>query len=177
MKIAGDSTSERSGYLRRRTALATALSSAAMLGGWASGAQAATSTSSMAVSATVQATCSITANALAFGTYTSAVLDQSTTVSVTCTNGTTYNVGLDAGTGSGATVAARKMVNGGATLTYALYSDSGRATVWGATVGTNTVSGTGSGSAQSLTVYGRVPASQAPSPGSYSDTITATVTY
>ncbi|TPI51931.1 spore coat protein U domain-containing protein [Mesorhizobium sp. B3-1-7] len=45
-----------------------------------------------------------------------------------------------------------------ATITYSLYSDSGRTTVSGPTIGTNTVSATCSGVAQRFTVYGRVSA-------------------
>ena len=63
------------------------------------------------------------------------------------------------------------------TLNYTLYSDSGRTAVWGQTIGTDTVAGTGNGSAQSVSVYGRIPGGQAPVPATYSDTITATVTY
>jgi spore coat protein U-like protein len=90
---------------------------------------------------------------------------------------TPYNIGLDAGTGSGATVAVRKMSNGGNTVNYSLYSDSGRSTVWGNTVGTDTVAATGNGTSQSYTVYGRVPAQTTPAAATYTDTITVTVTY
>jgi spore coat protein U-like protein len=90
---------------------------------------------------------------------------------------TPYNIGLDAGTGTGATVAARKMTNGANTITYSLYSDSGRTTVWGNTVGTNTVSATGNGASQTYTVYGRVPSQTTPAAATYTDTITVTVTY
>lgn len=69
------------------------------------------------------------------------------------------------------------MVNGANLLAYALYSDSGRTTNWGNTVSTDTVPGTGNGSAQTLTVYGRIAAAQYVTPGSYADTITATITY
>jgi spore coat protein U-like protein len=58
-----------------------------------------------------------------------------------------------------------------------LYSDSGRTTNWGNTVGTDTVSGTGTGSAQSLTAYGRIPSQPTPAPATYSDTIVVTLTY
>lgn len=150
---------------------------AAAILGCAGSANAATANSSMAVSATVQAACSISANPLAFGTYSASQVDASTTLSVSCTNTTTYNVGLDAGGGTGATVANRKMINGSQTLGYGIYSDSSRSTVWGATVGTNTVAGTGTGSAQTLNVYGRIPAGQLPPPGAYTDTVTATITY
>jgi len=47
----------------------------------------------------------------------------------------------------------------------------------GNTVGTNTVSGTGSGAAQNFTVFGRVPSQTTPPPATYSDTIVTTVTY
>jgi spore coat protein U-like protein len=69
------------------------------------------------------------------------------------------------------------MTAGGATVGYALYSNAGRTTNWGNTVGTDTVSGTGNGTGQALTVYGRVPPQSTPAPGAYSDTITVTVTY
>ena len=69
------------------------------------------------------------------------------------------------------------MTSGANTVNYSLYTDIARSTVWGNTVGTDTKSGTGNGSAQTLTVYGQLPAGQYPTPGSYSDTITATITY
>jgi spore coat protein U-like protein len=135
-------------------------------------------TTTFAVSATVQSTCLISATALAFGTYTGAVDNATSTVSVTCTNTTPYNVSLNPGTATGATVTTRKMGGpGGALLNYSLFSNSGMTTNWGQTIGTDTVTGTGNGSAQAITVYGQVPASQYVTPGSYSDTITATVTY
>jgi len=139
---------------------------------------ASTSSATMGVSATVNASCSINTTPLAFGTYAASQVRQTTTISVTCTNTTPYNVGLDAGTTSGATVSNRMMSDGsGHTLNYALYQDSGYSTNWGNTVGTSTETGTGNGTAQSLTVYGQIAASQTPVPGSYSDLITATVTY
>jgi len=104
-------------------------------------------------------------------------VDQTSTLQVTCTNTTPYNIGLDAGTGSGATVASRKLTSGGATVNYTLYSDTGRTTVWGTTIATDTVAGTGNGAAQSYTVYGRIPTQTTPAPGNYADTITVTVTY
>jgi spore coat protein U-like protein len=69
------------------------------------------------------------------------------------------------------------MTNGAATINYSLYQDSGRATLWGNTVGTNTVAGTGNGAAQTLTVYGRVPVQAAPAVGTYADTVQLVVTY
>lgn len=140
-----------------------------------------TTTTTFLVSTTVAATCAAAALPLAFGVYdptSSANLDATTSVTVTCTGLTSYNVGLDAGTASGATVTTRQMSGGGNTINYSLYRNSGRTLNWGNTVGTDTVSGTGTGLPQVVTVYGRIPGSQ-PSvpPGAYSDTITVTVTY
>lgn len=140
---------------------------------------AATTTGTFQVSATVMASCSMTTNPLAFGTYTINQVNATTTLSVTCTNGAPYNVGLDAGTSSGATVTTRKMSGpAGALLNYALYRDAGYSNNWGNTPGTDTVAGSGSGVVQTLTVYGRIPAGQLPSAtGAFADTITTTITY
>jgi|SRR5215471_660208 spore coat protein U-like protein len=142
---------------------------------------AATTTSTFTVSITLVATCTInSASALNFGGSVGILtsnIDQTSTLSVTCSNTTPYNIGLDAGTATGATVTTRKMTSSSNTVNYSLYSDSGRTTNWGNTVGTDTVSATGNGASQSYTVYGRVPSQTTPAPGAYTDTITVTVTY
>jgi spore coat protein U-like protein len=129
--------------------------------------------------ATVLTACTVTATNLNFGSVgvLSANVDGANTVTPQCTSGTPYNVGLDAGTGVGATVTTRKMTAGGNTISYSLYQNSARTQVWGTTIGTNTVAGTGTGSNQALTVYGRVPAQTTPQPATYNDTIVSTVTY
>ncbi len=137
----------------------------------------ATGTTSFPVSVTVLSGCAITATTLAFGNYTGSLINSTSTISVTCTNTTPYNVGLNAGTATGATVTTRKMQNGTHLLGYALYQNSGHSTNWGNTVGTDTEVGTGSGAVQPLTVYGQLPAGQVVTQGNYTDTITATVTY
>jgi spore coat protein U-like protein len=137
-----------------------------------------TVTTTFGVTATVQATCLVSATPLAFGTYTGAVATSTSAVSVTCTNTTPYNLGLSAGLATGATVTTRKMTGpGAAVLGYSLFSDAARTVNWGQTIGTDTVTGTGNGSAQAITVYGQATAGQFVAPGAYTDTITATVTY
>jgi len=140
-------------------------------------ADAGNTSTTMAVSATVLSYCSVSTLPLAFGNYSGSAVSASTTVTVTCTLGTAFNLGIDAGLGSGATVAARKMTYGANTLTYGLYSNAGATTVLGSTIGTNTVADTGTGTAQTVTVYGQIPAGQAVAPGTYSDTVTVTITY
>jgi spore coat protein U-like protein len=69
------------------------------------------------------------------------------------------------------------MTSGANTVTYSLYTSAARTVVWGNTVGTDTVSGSGSGLGRSYTVYGRVPSQTVPPPATYTDTIVVTVTY
>ena len=134
---------------------------------------------SFSATATPGANCNITTNPLAFGTQglLNANVDASTTMSVQCTNTTPYNVGLDPGQAIGATVTTRKMTSGANSVSYSLYHDSGRTQNWGQTIGTDTVSGTGTGLSQTITVYGRVPTQTTPAPATYNDTVVATVTY
>lgn len=137
-----------------------------------------TATTTFSVTAVITATCSISATNLAFGTYTRALVKSTSTISVNCTNLTSYNVGLNAGVATGATVTNRNMTGpGSALLKYQLFSNSGYTTNWGNTVGTDTLAGTGNGANQSLTVYGQIPASEFTAQGSYTDTITVTLTY
>jgi spore coat protein U-like protein len=148
-------------------------------------AQAGSATTTMQVQITLVASCAVSATTLNFGSgvglLTTAVTG-STTLSVTCSNTTPYNVELDGGTVTGSTVASRLMAgtatgNTGTTLGFQLYSNAGLSTVWGNTVGTNTVTGTGTGAAQTLTVYGQVPAQTTPKPDTYQTTINVTVAY
>ncbi len=62
-------------------------------------------------------------------------------------------------------------------VTYQLYRDRNRIEPWGSNTNTDTVAGTGSGSSQAFTVYGRVPRQTTPPPGTYTDTIVVTVTF
>jgi spore coat protein U-like protein len=121
----------------------------------------------------------VSSNTLNFGTQgvLTANTDASASFAVQCTNTTPYNVGLDAGTTAGGTIVTRLLTSGSATVSYKIYSNAARTTNWGNTVGTDTLSGTGSGSSQSLTVYGRVPVQATPAPATYNDTVTLTITY
>ncbi|ASU38679.1 spore coat protein [Herbaspirillum sp. meg3] len=138
----------------------------------------ANSTSGVNSSAAVLATCTIVGSAIAFGTYSSTQVDQSGTIAVVCTNGISYSIGLDAGAGTGATTAVRKLTgSSGGTLNYTLYRDAARTSNWGSTIGTDTQAGNGNGIVQNLTVYGRIPSGQTPQTGTYTDTVTITLTY
>jgi spore coat protein U-like protein len=143
--------------------------------------------SNFAVSLTIVAECVINSTAtLAFGSL--GVLGgsggtdpnyASTTIAVQCTNSTPYDIGLDKGTTSGASITTRKLLNtaSSATVNYQLFSEGTYTTNWGDVVGTSTLSKIGNGASQPYTVYGRIPAQTTPVPGTYADTVTVTVTY
>jgi spore coat protein U-like protein len=98
-------------------------------------------------------------------------------MSVTCTNGAAYQVALGLGNGTGATTTTRYMTNGANKLGYTLYRDSNRTLLWGQSVGTDTLSGTGTGAAATVNVYGRVAIAQTAIAGAYQDTVVVTVSW
>jgi spore coat protein U-like protein len=138
-------------------------------------------TTAMNAVATVTAGCAVSATNLNFGDIIppqTTNIDATSSISAQCPNGMPYAIGLDQGMGPGATINLRQMTGGGTNLLgYSLFQDPSRTTVWGNTVGTNTVSGTGNGTPQSYTVYGRVPSAAGAAPGGYADTITVTLTF
>ncbi|MEY2776943.1 MAG: hypothetical protein RLY30_1041 [Pseudomonadota bacterium] len=138
-------------------------------------AQAETKTSSFQVGMAVTASCAINATNLSFSsmpTGTTSTSDASTDISVSCSQGTPYQIGLSQGNNfSGG----RRLASGGSFVNYELYSDPSRSNAW---TSTQVVSFTGNGSAQSHTIFGRIPAGQSvPTTGSYADTIVATISY
>ena len=169
-----------------KTRILTLAAAAAALLFTAHAAVAGSKTTTFNVTSTVSANCTILATDLSFGAYDPVVankttaLDVNTTVTVLCTKGSTgVNVGLDLGTHAGA--GNRFMSNGSDSLQYELYSDSAGGTVWGnsgaALVGWPVFGPIGAGTGVSKTVFGRIPAAQDVSTGSYSDLITATVNF
>jgi spore coat protein U-like protein len=137
---------------------------------------------SFTVQATVINDCSINASNINFGAtglIRSAVVSNGT-ISVACTNNAPYSVSLNAGSGNGATVANRLMTRSGGAeqVKYQLYQDSAFTKPWGdGTNGTSPYASVGNGATQNIPVYGRVPIQTTSTPGSYIDTVIATITY
>lgn len=144
---------------------------------------AAQATSQFNVTASVVDSCSVSSTDLAFGNVepvNNLNIDAVGSVTVTCSLGTSYSVLLDAGNNSSdGSVSTRRMTDGSSNyLSYQIYSDTLRTTVWGETGGTNDVTGTGTGLGVPLVVYGRIPSGQQETQtGSYTDTIDVTVNY
>ncbi len=135
--------------------------------------------------ARAQDSCSVTSSSFSFGEYdpfSPAPVDSTGQVQVACTDGTAYQVYLNAGLHSSGSFFPRKMKHGSLSwyLTYNHYTDAARTQVWGdGTGGTTYINGTGQGIGSQIThtVYGRIPALQNVYVGFYSDTITVTVQY
>ena len=145
--------------------------------------RAASASASLSVSASVVNNCTISTTALAFGSYDPVVtnaaanLDATGTVTVACTKGASSSIGLNLG--SNASGSTRRLNDGsGNFLTYEVYQDSSRSTVWGNSgAALLTPAAAPSKAARDFTVFGRVPGNQDIPAGSYSDTITATVNF
>jgi spore coat protein U-like protein len=143
----------------------------------------------LTVQVTITASCTINVATLNFGgsvagtALVAGVTNGSTTVSTTCTNGSPYAIGMD--NGANASVGQRRMKNGANFINYNLYTDSGFANPWTTASSSTTCAsanscalGTGTGSAQSTTIYGQIPTvAVAPAAGAYSDTVSMTITY
>ncbi|AYJ85427.1 SCPU domain-containing protein (plasmid) [Sphingomonas paeninsulae] len=130
--------------------------------------------------------CTVSTTGISFGSYdpvSSANTDSTGSVRVVCTLlvALAGSYRIDLSTGSSGSYAQRTLTNGPSILNYNLYTD----VAYGQIVG----NGSGGSSSitsnflallfldQSTTIYGRIPGSQNVSAGSYSDTITVTVTY
>ena len=151
-------------------------------------AQAATATAMLGVQVTITASCTIAASTLNFGSVSGTALllsvaTATANVSVTCSSGTPYSIGMD--NGLNASGSQRRLAGGGNFLAYGLFTDVTRLiALTGATdavtctlVG-SCLLGTGNGSAQSSTVYGAIATiGTAPAAGTYTDTVTMTVTF
>jgi Uncharacterized secreted protein len=155
-------------------------------------AEASVKTTTFNVEATVAPICKVSAQNLNFGSYTPGTsLDGQSEISGACTKGTPFTVawspglhagsaGYDnrnmAGTGSGPATSADL-------LHYQLYSTANHNAVLGdGSDGTITLSSVGAGmnAVLSATMYGQIPDSSAnltATPGTYSDTVTVTVSY
>jgi spore coat protein U-like protein len=131
------------------------------------------------VDATVGGSCAVDATAMNFGhtTLLDTALETSNTISIRCPSGTDYTIGLNGGLAGASDPEARELDSGTATIVYGIYRDAARTQPWGETIGSNTEAGTGTGSFQDFTAYGRIPAQSTPPAGVFTDTVVVTVTY
>jgi spore coat protein U-like protein len=126
---------------------------------------------------------SVGATALSFGVYdpgSASSIKSTGTVTVECLVGVLPSFTIALSAGNSGSYAVRQMSNGSDRLNYNLYTDSNHTVVWGDGTGatsTDSFAGLISLLSTNFTVYGRVPHAQYPAPGTFTDTITVTVTY
>jgi spore coat protein U-like protein len=159
----------------RSAALAAVLSLAAATPAFAQ------TNSNLAVSATVTNNCVVSTSPMVFAgvdVTSNAHLDSTAELSVRCTKDAAWTATAGVGSGTGASLSERRMMNGETNLLgYNLYTDLAKTTVWGG-AGPGTISATGSGAEQLRTIYGRVFGGQGSLPaGTYQDTVQIVVSY
>lgn len=163
-----------------------ALAALALLGTgfMSSSASAQTATSNFLVQANVPDICTITnTGPMNFGTYDPLAAAPNNTgqtdISIVCTPGTTYDVGLN----DGANGIRNMIAGGGGLLAYDIYTDAGRTLRWDAVGGanTNSLGAPGyipAGGPDVYTAYGQIAVGEpVTETGAYLDTIIATVSF
>lgn len=141
---------------------------------------AATATNTFNSQIVITAECKVqSASTLDFGSpgVLDAAVSATSTIGVQCTNGQVYSISLNGGNGSSGNTTTRTMENGGEAVNYTMSKDSGHSQNWGDTAGEVMTALTGNGTVQNYTVYGQVPAQTTPTAGTYTDTVTVTVSY
>lgn len=127
--------------------------------------------------------CSLNGGALAFGTYNPgfiAAVDVMGSVALTCSGKQQVQLSMSVGNGEGASYAGGRIMTSGAggKLRYNLYTDASRTLVLGDGTNGSALLTISVEKSFSQTLWGRIPPGQlAVEPGSYGDTLIATVSY
>lgn len=132
------------------------------------------------VNATSPSGCSMnitSASNMDFGTTSSLnkEVNSSSAIQLECPSNTQWQLALNNGLNAVGTT--RRMRNQSNYVRYELYQDSARTKRWGNTANSDTYTGNGGAATIVVPVYGRVPTQSNVPAGSYSDTITVTLSY
>ena len=128
------------------------------------------------------ASCTISVTSVAFGNYNvfaTTPADSTGTITYRCSS-SPFLIWITLSDGSSSTFNPRTLRRGSETLTYNLYRDATRATIWGdGTGGTSAYTRFFPPSNQNVSVpiYGRIPAQQDVSAGNYTDTVSAVINF
>jgi spore coat protein U-like protein len=126
--------------------------------------------------------CTITTLSVNFGNYnvfTTTPDDSTGRVTYRC-NSTAFNITVALTQGASSTFNPRLMYKGVEVLGYNLYRNSARTTIWGDGTGGTAVYSRAdppNNSNVNVTIYGRIPAGQDVSAGTFSDTVTAVINF
>jgi spore coat protein U-like protein len=126
--------------------------------------------------------CTISATSVNFGNYNvfdGIAVDSTGTISYLCNSHST-NITISLSKGASSSYNQRIMIKGAEALTYNLFTDAAKTSVWGdGTSGTSVYSRTNppNNTNVNLTVYGQIPPGQDVSAGTFSDTVSATINF
>jgi spore coat protein U domain-containing protein, fimbrial subunit CupE1/2/3/6 len=126
--------------------------------------------------------CTISATSVNFGNYNvfnSAAVDSTGTITYSCNSHAT-SITISLSKGASSSYNQRIMIKGAESLTYNLFTDAAKTSVWGdGTGGTSVYSRTNpsNNTNVNLTVYGQIPPGQDVSAGTFSDTVSATINF
>ena len=126
--------------------------------------------------------CTISATSVNFGNYNvfdGTAVDSTGTITYTCNSHST-NITISLSRGASSSYNQRIMLKGAESLTYNLFTDAAKTSVWGdGTSGTSVYSRTNppNNTNVNLTVYGQIPPGQDVSAGTFSDTVSATINF
>ena len=151
---------------------------------------AATATGTFPVTATVANTCTVSSTGVAFGSYTGALVTNTTNnIVVTCNKGVAI-ASFFIGDGANPSGTQKQMAFGAERLAYNIDVPTGAALSTCPVAGTNSWNGTTgpagatltalfatTGGAKNVAICASIPAAQFPAGGAYADTITMTLTY
>jgi len=130
----------------------------------------------------VNAACLIASiNGVSFGQYDVFTSSSNTngvgSLTVNCNGGGASTFVTSLSTGQSNTYSMRVMKSGGNSLNYNLYTSAARTVVWGNGTGGSNVISTLRSNNTALSIFGEIPAEQDPGVGTYTDSITATVSF
>ena len=137
----------------------------------------------VAVAGAAEAACTLSSTAVSFGSYdvfSTSPLDSTGSITYNCTSGGGTNITISLNKGGASTFNPRRMLKGGVALNYNLYREAARTNIWGdGTGGTQTYNNPSAPADTNVTVtiYGRIPAQQDVTAGSYSNSILATANF
>ena len=127
------------------------------------------------------ANCTISITSVTFGSYnvfTVAHTDSAGSVTYRCSGNA--NVMVTITTGQSGTFSPRRLANGAQQLAYNLFIDAARSVVWGdgsAGTQTHTQNNVPNNTNVTVNVYGRIPAAQDVTAGSYADSVSVTINF
>ena len=133
------------------------------------------------VSALNNNSCNISATPMNFGSRTdlNAAQISGNQISITCTNGVKYSVGLSNGSNGGTSPTNRFMSNAatGQKISYGIFQNASLTQQGGLAAGADMISGTATGLTQVYNAYGQIPVQVTPIGGAYTDTVVITLNY